>query len=179
MSSADLRPQQAEYREELGRCRIAQARWDDAAAELALGKALELLVTNRKQVRDLINGILEIIYGVEYTRGSVASTNLEPYSLNDGDDLILQFDDGASVPVVFTADQFQNINTAMTEGASRPRARENFKEGDSVRVIEGPFANFTGVVVEAKSEKQKLRVNLSIFGRATPVELDFTQVEKV
>jgi transcriptional antiterminator NusG len=75
--------------------------------------------------------------------------------------------------------EIQNINTAMTEGASRPRTRESFKESDSVRVVEGPFANFTGVVVEVKPEKQKLRVNLSIFGRATPVELDFAQVEKV
>jgi transcriptional antiterminator NusG len=47
-----------------------------------------------------------------------------------------------------------------------------------VRVIDGPFANFTGVVVELKAEKQKVRVNVSIFGRATPVELDFSQVEK-
>jgi len=47
-----------------------------------------------------------------------------------------------------------------------------------VRVIDGPFANFTGVVVEVKPEKQKIRVNVSIFGRATPVELDFAQVEK-
>ena len=75
--------------------------------------------------------------------------------------------------------EIQNINTAITEGASRPRPRENFKENDNVRVVEGPFANFTGIVVEVKQEKQKLRVNLSIFGRATPVELDFAQVEKV
>ncbi len=47
-----------------------------------------------------------------------------------------------------------------------------------MRVIEGPFANFAGMVVEVKAEKQKVRVNLSIFGRATPVELDFAQVEK-
>jgi transcriptional antiterminator NusG len=47
-----------------------------------------------------------------------------------------------------------------------------------VRVIEGPFANFAGVVIEVKQEKQKIRVNLSIFGRQTPVELDFAQVEK-
>jgi transcriptional antiterminator NusG len=47
-----------------------------------------------------------------------------------------------------------------------------------VRVVDGPFANFTGVVVELKAEKQKVRVNVSIFGRATPVELDFAQVEK-
>jgi transcriptional antiterminator NusG len=75
--------------------------------------------------------------------------------------------------------EIQNINTAITEGASRPRPRETFKENDNVRVVEGPFANFTGIVVEIKQEKQKIRVNLSIFGRATPVELDFAQVEKV
>ena len=74
--------------------------------------------------------------------------------------------------------EIQSISTAMTEGASRPKPRESYKESDSVRVIEGPFANFTGTVVEVKAEKQKLRVNLSIFGRATPVELDFSQVEK-
>jgi transcriptional antiterminator NusG len=74
--------------------------------------------------------------------------------------------------------EIQSISTAMTEGASKPRPRESYKESDSVRVIEGPFANFTGTVVEVKAEKQKLRVNLSIFGRATPVELDFSQVEK-
>src|SRR3954471_22048766 len=74
--------------------------------------------------------------------------------------------------------EIQSISTAMTEGASRPRPRESYKETDNVRVTEGPFANFTGTVVEVKAEKQKLRVNLSIFGRATPVELDFSQVEK-
>ena len=66
----------------------------------------------------------------------------------------------------------------MTEGASRPKPRVSFEEGETVRVVDGPFANFTGVVVELKAEKQKVRVNVSIFGRATPVELDFAQVEK-
>jgi transcription termination/antitermination protein NusG len=54
----------------------------------------------------------------------------------------------------------------------------SFEETETVRVIDGPFANFTGTVVEVKAEKQKVRVNVSIFGRATPVELDFSQVEK-
>src|SRR5450631_3998839 len=86
---------------------------------------------------------------------------------------------GGTNPQPVKETEIQNINTAVTEGAARPRARENFKENDNVRVIEGPFANFTGTVVEVKQEKQKIRVNLSIFGRATPVELDFAQVEKV
>ena len=53
-----------------------------------------------------------------------------------------------------------------------------FEEGENVRVIDGPFANFAGTVEEVKPEKQKVRVLVSIFGRATPVELDFGQVEK-
>ena len=53
-----------------------------------------------------------------------------------------------------------------------------FEQGDHVRVIDGAFANFTGTIEEVKPEKQKVRVLVSIFGRATPVELDFTQVEK-
>jgi transcription termination/antitermination protein NusG len=54
----------------------------------------------------------------------------------------------------------------------------SFEQGDEVRVVEGAFNNFFGVVEEVKPEKQKLKVKLSIFGRATPVELEFSQVEK-
>ena len=64
------------------------------------------------------------------------------------------------------------------EGAARRAAEANFVAGDEVRVIDGPFSNFTGQVEEVKPEKQKVRVKVSIFGRSTPVELDFAQVEK-
>ena len=66
----------------------------------------------------------------------------------------------------------------MSEGAVKPRQRIVFEEGDTVRVIDGPFSNFSGTVEDVKAEKQKVRVLVSIFGRATPVELDFSQVEK-
>jgi transcription termination/antitermination protein NusG len=85
---------------------------------------------------------------------------------------------GGMNPQPIKESEIQNINTAITEGTSRAKPRISYGEGDNVRVTEGPFANFAGIVVEVKSEKQKLRVNLSIFGRATPVELDFAQVEK-
>lgn len=71
------------------------------------------------------------------------------------------------------------ISSQMEEGAAKPVAKYSFKDGDTVRVIDGPFSNFNGTVEEVKPEKNKLRVLVSIFGRATPVELDFIQVEKM
>jgi transcriptional antiterminator NusG len=70
------------------------------------------------------------------------------------------------------------LTRQIAEGSLRPKQRLSFEKGESVRVIEGPFVNFNGVVDEVKPEKGKLRVLVSIFGRSTPVELDFSQVEK-
>ncbi len=74
--------------------------------------------------------------------------------------------------------EVQRITSQMEEGAVRPKPKVLFDRGESIRVIDGPFTNFTGIVEEVKPEKGKLRVLVSIFGRATPVELDFIQVEK-
>jgi len=73
--------------------------------------------------------------------------------------------------------RIESVN--ITEGRTgRPKARVSFEVGDTVRVVEGPFANSQATVQEVKSDKQKLKVSLSMFGRATSVELDFSQVEK-
>jgi transcriptional antiterminator NusG len=85
---------------------------------------------------------------------------------------------GGTSPTPVKESEIASITTAMTEGQVKPKPRIHFEEGDSVRVIDGPFANFSGTVEEVKPEKQKVRVKVSIFGRATPVELDFGQVEK-
>ena len=61
----------------------------------------------------------------------------------------------------------------------RPRPKIEFEVGESVRVTEGPFADFNGVIEEVNYDRNKLRVTVTIFGRATPVELGFDQVEKV
>jgi len=66
----------------------------------------------------------------------------------------------------------------MAEGAIKPKPRLVFQEGDTVRVVDGPFTNFTGTIDEVRPDKQKVRVKVSIFGRPTPVELDYVQVEK-
>ena len=67
----------------------------------------------------------------------------------------------------------------VQEGAEKPRPKVLFEPGEMVRVTEGPFNDFNGVVEEINYEKSRLRVAVSIFGRSTPVELDFTQVEKL
>jgi len=75
--------------------------------------------------------------------------------------------------------EVDRIRARVEEGEEQPRLRIHYEEGESVRVTDGPFASFSGVVQEVNEEKGKVRVMVSIFGRNTPVELDFTQVEKV
>ncbi len=67
----------------------------------------------------------------------------------------------------------------LAKGVKTTVVSIDFNEGENIKIIDGPFANFQGVIEEVKSDKKKLRVMVSIFGRSTPVELDFAQVEKV
>lgn len=85
---------------------------------------------------------------------------------------------GGRYPTAVPASQINLVAQQVAEGAAKPKPRVVFEQGDHVRVIEGAFANFTGTIEEVKPEKQKVRVLVSIFGRATPVELDYAQVEK-
>lgn len=85
---------------------------------------------------------------------------------------------GGRYPTAVPASQINLVAQQVAEGAAKPKPRVVFEQGDHVRVVEGAFANFTGTIEEVKPEKQKVRVLVSIFGRATPVELDYAQVEK-
>jgi len=91
---------------------------------------------------------------------------------------ITGFVGNAIQPPAVPDEEVARITNQMTEGTLNPRPKVQFEEGESVRVIDGPFVNFNGVVEEVKPDKGKLRVMVSIFGRSTPVELDFVQVEK-
>lgn len=81
-------------------------------------------------------------------------------------------------PAVISDEEVEQIRAQMAEGQEKPRPKYSFEKGDSVRVVDGPFINFNGTVEEVRPEKGKLRVLVSIFGRPTPVELDFIQVTK-
>jgi transcriptional antiterminator NusG len=83
---------------------------------------------------------------------------------------------GTDDPPAISESEVREITQQMEEGAVKPKVL--FESGENVKVIDGPFQDFNGVVEEVKPDKGKLRVLISIFGRATPVELDFIQVEK-
>ena len=84
----------------------------------------------------------------------------------------------ASDPTPLTDAEAMGILQQVQDGADAPRHKFSFEPGELVRVTEGPFADFNGTVEDVNYEKSKLRVAVSIFGRSTPVELDFGQVEK-
>lgn len=86
---------------------------------------------------------------------------------------------GGSEPYPVPDEEAERIIRQMEEGITKPKPRYSFEEGDEIRVVDGPFTNFQGTVEEVKPDKEKLRVLITIFGRATPVELDFIQVNKI
>ncbi len=86
---------------------------------------------------------------------------------------------GGNSPVPLSADEVNSILYRQASSAERPRPKQTFEKGETVRITDGPFTNFSGKVDEVNSERNTLRVLVTIFGRATPVELEFGQVEKV
>ena len=84
----------------------------------------------------------------------------------------------ATKPTPISEKEVQNILNQIQEGVEKPRPKVLFEVGEAVRVKDGPFADFHGNVEDVNYDKSKLRVSVTIFGRSTPVELDFGQVEK-
>ncbi|OGQ21692.1 MAG: transcription termination/antitermination factor NusG [Deltaproteobacteria bacterium RIFCSPLOWO2_02_FULL_44_10] len=86
---------------------------------------------------------------------------------------------GSKRPPIVPEEEVKRITNQIQEGTLKPKTKIEFEKGENVRVTGGPFATFTGMVDMVNEDKGKLRVLVSIFGRSTPIELDFTEVEKV
>jgi transcriptional antiterminator NusG len=84
-----------------------------------------------------------------------------------------------SRPTPLTKEEVDQILLQVSTAAEKPKPKYTFDKGDQVRINEGPFASFNGVVDEVNSDRNTLKVMVTIFGRSTPVELDFLQVEKI
>lgn len=86
---------------------------------------------------------------------------------------------GGNTPVPLTADEVNSVLFRQASSAERPRPKLTFEKNENVKIVDGPFTNFSGKVDEINQERNTLRVLVTIFGRQTPVELEFLQVEKV
>ena len=106
------------------------------------------------------------------------SMNEDTWHLVKDTNKIVGFVGDEATPLPMSEEEVERLLEQMQEGSATLAASQQFEEGDTVKVTDGPFLDFTGTVEEVRPEKAKLRVLISIFGRATPVELEFYQVEK-
>jgi transcriptional antiterminator NusG len=82
-------------------------------------------------------------------------------------------------PSPLSEEQIEEILHRVTTATDKPKPKLVFERNEQVRIVDGPFASFTGVVEEVNSDRSTLKISVTIFGRSTPVELDFVQVEKM
>jgi transcriptional antiterminator NusG len=104
--------------------------------------------------------------------------NAETWYIVKNTPKITGFVGGTTTPPPIPEEEVNRITQQIADGSLKPKPKTVFEKGEAVRIIDGPFSSFNGIVEDLKPEKGKLRVSVSIFGRPTPVELDFTQVEK-
>jgi len=102
----------------------------------------------------------------------------ESWHIVRGTPKITGFVGGDKKPPPVSDDEVARMTQQIRDGAAKPKPKIQFEEGENVRVVSGPFANFSGFVDEVMEEKEKLRVMVHVFGRATPVVLDYVHVEK-
>ena len=104
--------------------------------------------------------------------------NDDTWHLIKGTPKVTGFVGGSTRPPPVPEVEVRRLTQQIDEGTLKPKPRVVFEDGENVRVVDGPFANFNGVVESVNHDRGKVRVLVSIFGRATPVELEFLQVEK-
>ena len=158
-------------------------------AESIRQRALELSIQD--QIGKIIiptEGIVEIKGGkkVVSTKRSYPGYILVEMEMNDENWHIIRetpkvtgFVGSGKQPTPLNKDEVNQIVEHMETTSEKPKPKHSFEKGEAVRIIDGPFFNFNGIVEEVNHEKNTLKVLVTIFGRSTPVELEFLQVEKI
>jgi len=152
--------------------------FDDAIGQILIPEEEVVELRNGKKVtskRLLYPGYVVVQMAMRNPDGS---SNDELWHRVKDTPRVTGFVGGGTAPVPLSADEINKMLYRQTTSAERPRPKMNFEKNETVRIIDGPFATFQGKVDEINPERNTLRVLVTIFGRATPVELDFLQVEK-
>ena len=153
----------------------------DKARQLGLDERVEQIMVPMEEVMEVRRG-QKVNAERKFFPGYVLAKldmNDEIWHLVKNTPKVTGFLGAGNKPSPITEKEAERLLKQIQEGVERPRPSVLFDIGEEVKVAEGPFASFNGVVEDIDEEKGKLKVSVSIFGRATPVELDFNQVEKV
>jgi len=159
--------------------KVAEALRDQAKAQGLEDKFSEILVPTEDvvEIRRGRKVNTERKYFPGYVLVKMDLTD-EAYHLVKNTPKVTGFLGSGAKPIPVSEKEVQRIVGAIEEGVERPRPTIRFDIGEKVRVTDGPFASFDGVVESVDEERARLRVSVSIFGRATPVDLEYGQVEK-
>ena len=153
----------------------------ERAAGAGLGDMLEEVLVPMEEVVEMRRG-RKVSSERKFFPGYVLvkmDLNDETYHLIKVTPKVTGFLGTENKPIPITDDEAGRILQQVQEGVERPKPSVTFEIGEQVRVADGPFASFNGLVEEVDEERARLKVAVSIFGRATPVELEYAQVEKL
>ena len=162
----------------------------EARAKLSIEKIVKLHDVSDQVEQVLIpeREVVEVVKGKKVNRAKKIYPGYTFIKVNLSNDLwhllkksasVIHFVGGSRAqPFEVPAEQLEMVNQKVQESVDNPQAQITFAEGESVLVIDGPFKNFNGVVEEVSPDKGRVKVSVSIFGRPTPVEFDFSQVHR-
>ena len=150
------------------------------AEQLGLQDRIEEIVVPTEDVIEVKNGKKKITERSLYPGYAFAKMDLDTYLWQKIQSLprVSRFIGESKRPTPLNESDVQNILDKVQNRAA-PKPKISFETGEMVRIVDGPFANFTGMVEEYDLEHGKLKLNVSIFGRSTPVEILYSQVEKI
>lgn len=153
---------------------------EQMAVDHGIEEKIEQIVVPTEEVIEMKNGQKKITERTLYSGYVFAHVDLDTNLWHKVQSLprVSRFIGEQKTPTALSAADIKNILDKM-ENKSAPRPKVDFEKGEMVRIIDGSFANFTGLVEEYDLEHGKLKLNVSIFGRNTPVEILYTQVEKI